>query len=99
MSHNFGKLLYRTNFKYSQPELSLHQGVGFGQYSKPNFGFKTLEKGFYESGLYIDNIVRIPYAGVAYLGAGAGFFYRYGPNALPSTDQNLAFRWGVNLSF
>ena len=103
LSHNFGKLLFRSNFKYSQPELSLHQGIGYGKLANPenhqNLAFKTLEKGYYESGLYVNNLVRVPYAGVMYMGLGAGVFYRYGANALPQINQNIAFKWGLWASF
>ncbi len=48
--------------------------------------FKTLNKGFFESGLEINQI---------YKGFGFTGFYRYGPNQLPRFDDNLA----VKLSF
>ena len=48
--------------------------------------FKTLEKGFLESGVEANQI---------YKGLGLVFFYRYGPNALPHFEDNLA----IKLSF
>ena len=103
LAHNFGKLLYRSTFKYSQPEVSIHQGIGYGSLSNASahqkIDFKTLEKGYFESGLYVNNIVRIPYANVMYLGVGAGVFYRYGNNAFAETKENFALRWGLVASF
>ena len=103
LAHNFGKLLYRSTFKYSQPEVSIHQGIGYGSLSNAaahqKIDFKTLEKGYFESGLYVNNIVRIPYANVMYLGVGAGVFYRYGNNAFAETKENFALRWGIVASF
>jgi hypothetical protein len=64
----------------SNPEL--HEGVPF----------KTLEDGFFESGLVFDNLIRFNILNTGYLGIGAGVFYRYGANHLPIEDQNWAFK-------
>lgn len=92
-SHNFGSLLFKTEkFK---PHLVLHQHVGFGSLSNATdhglVSVQTMEKGFFESGLQIDNILRINYLNVAYLGLGAGVNYRYGAYHLPELKDNLAY--------
>jgi hypothetical protein len=48
--------------------------------------YKTLEKGFFESGIELNQI---------YSGFGLTGFYRYGPNQLPKFEDNLA----IKLSF
>lgn len=50
------------------------------------FDYKTLEKGFYESGIELNQI---------YSGFGLSAFYRYGPYQLSSFEDNLA----IKLSF
>lgn len=50
------------------------------------FEYKTLDKGFFESGLEINQI----YSGLGLVG-----FYRYGPNELPRFEDNIA----VKISF
>jgi uncharacterized membrane protein len=50
------------------------------------FNYKTLEKGFYESGIELNQI---------YSGFGLTAFYRYGPYQLSSFEDNLA----IKLSF
>ena len=57
-----------------------------------------MEKGLFESGIMIDQILRINYVNIAYLGIGGGIFYRYGPNRLPTQKENLAFKVSINFS-
>ncbi|MBC8045421.1 MAG: carboxypeptidase-like regulatory domain-containing protein, partial [Fimbriimonadaceae bacterium] len=75
-SHNFGSLLFqRKKFK---PEIIAHQNIGFGTLSHPEYHqlieFKPMKKGFYESGIQSNNIVRVNYSNIAYIGLGGGVF-------------------------
>lgn len=103
LTHNLGRLLYKSNSKYFQPEVLLAQNMGFGTLRNPAYHqdipFKTMEKGYYESGIIINNLVRIPYINMAYIGLGAGVFYRYGPNSFSNNLQNLAVKASVTLTF
>ena len=88
---NFGKL-YKS--KFSAPEFSLVTALGWGSLeNKENhqgITFNTMEKGFYESGLVLDNILAYKL-----LGVGAGAFYRYGDYAFDKTSENIAVRVSV----
>lgn len=64
-----------------------------------NLDFKTMEKGFFESGLLINNIVRVNYYNIVYLGLGGGAFIRYGPYAEVKTEDNLAYKLSLVLTF
>ncbi|WP_192821546.1 DUF5686 and carboxypeptidase-like regulatory domain-containing protein [Rufibacter sp. LB8] len=103
LTHNFGKLLYKGQNKYFQPELVFTQNVGFGQLKNmgqhEGISFKTMEKGFFESGLSVDNLVRFPYLNVYYLGLGAGVFYRYGEYAVARQLDNFALKATFSFSF
>ncbi|MDX2249292.1 MAG: DUF5686 family protein [Bacteroidia bacterium] len=97
---DFGTLLFQTpQFK---PQISLVQGIGYGWLPNPErhqgFEFKTMEKGYYESGLLINQIIRLNYVNIAYMGLGGGIFYRYGVYQLPDVKQNLAFKVSVSFS-
>ncbi|GAA4417764.1 hypothetical protein GCM10023187_50560 [Nibrella viscosa] len=100
--HNFGRLLFRLKTRYSQPEVSLSQHIGFGQLSdrKPHepLAFKTLENGYYESGLSLYNLLRFPFMQSLYMGLGGSVFRRWGPNQLPLARDNYAYRLTVTLS-
>jgi len=87
---DFGSLLFKTN-KF-HPEIAIEHNIAFGNLSSPELhqgiDFKTLEKGFFEGGLIVNNLVRFNYLNMGYLGLGIGVFYRYGPNALPTFKEN-----------
>ncbi len=88
--HDFGSLLFKS--KKFKPEIVLATNIGFGSLSKPELQrgieFKTMEKGYYESGLIINNILK----STNIMGMGFGVFYRYGPYALPETKDNFAYK-------
>jgi hypothetical protein len=102
LNHNFGRLT-TTKSKYFRPELSLSQNLGVGSLhnmkAHEGITFATLEKGFFESGVMLSNILRFQYAKILYYGLGAGAFYRYGNYALPSSGDNLVFKLIISAGF
>ncbi len=99
-AHNFGSLLFHAG-KF-RPMFTVVQNIGWGTLSNPEYHqqieFKTKEKGFYESGLQIDNLVKMNYLNVGYLGFGIGGYYRYGPYALDKATDNMAFKISMTFS-
>lgn len=97
LNHNFGSLLFRTN--WFQPEISLFHAMSYGTLQNPEFhnnlDFKTLEDGYYESGVVLSNIFHIEFFKVGYMGFGGGVFYRYGPNQLPNEHENWAAKISI----
>jgi hypothetical protein len=79
-----------TLFKNVKPSLVLVTRMAWGNldHSEQHVGinYKTLNKGFFESGIELNQI---------YKGLGLTGFYRYGPNQLPRFEDNIA----VKLSF
>jgi hypothetical protein len=49
--------------------------------------FKTLEHGFFETGIEANRLYTS-----AFLGFGIGFYYRYGANSLPNFEDNFALK-------
>ncbi|MCC6691656.1 MAG: hypothetical protein IT235_09000 [Bacteroidia bacterium] len=88
-SHNFGSRLF--HIKKFRPRISVVSKVGFGQLSTSenhyNIPVKTMEKGYYESGVVFDNLLKINFTRL-----GVGCFYRYGPYANSSFDENIAMK-------
>ncbi len=94
--HNFGKLIFRKD-KF-QPEFVLHQNVAFGwsnekQYFK-NQDIIVPEKGYFESGISINNIINLKVNSV-----GIGAFYHYGPYSSKDFYSNIALKWGITFPF
>ena len=77
--HDFGYLLFKGK-KWFHPEFALSQNIGFGWLDHPEKyiyvkdNLKTMDLGFYESGLLVNNLVNLK----AYT-IGLGVFYRWGP--------------------
>ncbi|WP_266367215.1 DUF5686 and carboxypeptidase-like regulatory domain-containing protein [Tellurirhabdus rosea] len=100
--HNFGRLLVRPKNQHFQPEIGLVQNVAWGtlETRAPHepLTFGTLERGFYESGLKLSNLLRARYGSAFWLGVGVGAFYRWGPYQKPLLRENLALRLNIQFS-
>ena len=87
--HCFGKL--RRNKRYN-PKIVLCQNIGFGWLKHPenHYGveFKTMEKGYFESGIVVEDLLVL----MKYLSFGLGVFYRYGAYARDNQLDNFAFK-------
>jgi len=96
VSHDFGKLLFRS--KYFNPQPVLVTGIAFGSLQHPenhlDLDVKGYEKGYFESGLLINKILNL---GVSNIGIGA--FYRYGYYSLPAWKENLALKLSIGFLF
>lgn len=88
-THSFEKLLFRIG--KNRPVLALHENIGFGSMSNPaqhiNMPYKTMDKGYYESGVTVDNILKSGFTSL-----GFGVYYRYGPYAFDSYKDNFALK-------
>ncbi|MCL2435689.1 MAG: DUF5686 family protein [Lentimicrobiaceae bacterium] len=91
--HNFGRMTQNKKFS---PRIIFCQGIGFGGLRSPEshigINFKTMEKGYFESGLMIGDLLVIK----GLLSFGVGAFVRYGAYYLPKpqykTIDNFAFK-------
>lgn len=97
LSHDFGKLLFRT--KHFEPEFVIATHVGFAWLKNQvpehhNIELRSFERGYFESGLLINNILNLQFYTL-----GLGAFYRYGPYAHKSFQQNLALRMNMVFLF
>lgn len=94
LRYDFRTFIKKGKFK---PELSLVSNGYFGKLSHPeyhqNITFTIPDKGYYESGLMINQLIRSNISGI-----GVGAFYRYGPYQLPKNIDNFAFKLTFTLS-
>jgi hypothetical protein len=79
-------------FKKVKPSLVLVTRMVWGNMKNPErhlgIDYKTLDQGFFESGIELNQI---------YKGIGLTSFYRYGPNQLPRFEDNLAIKFSFVL--
>jgi hypothetical protein len=93
---NFESLLFRSG--RFRPEVIFVTNAGFGTLSNSDnhlfIEAKAPEKGFYESGLLLNNLYR-----KFFTGYGLGVFYRYGPYSFERPVDNFAFKltFGISL--
>ncbi|SIQ72186.1 DUF5686 and carboxypeptidase-like regulatory domain-containing protein [Pontibacter lucknowensis] len=97
LRQDLGKRLLNT--KLFKPDLVLVQNMGIGdlRQSIPDLEpleYSNMRKGFFESGLMLNNIISSAFSGV-----GVGAFYRYGPYALPQAKDNLKLKLTATLAF
>lgn len=95
-SHNFQSFLFRHN--HFRPELKLVSHAGWGMLDNPGshyfVSYKTMSKGYYESGLEINSLLKSGFFRI-----GVGGYYRYGPYSLSRPKDNLAIKLTITTSF
>ena len=98
--HELGTLL--LNAKNFKPRVFLHHNMAWGDIDNPGdhngLVFARMHRGYMESGLHVDQIVRFNYFNVGYGGLGAGVFYRHGTYALDNPADNWAFKVSFTFS-
>jgi hypothetical protein len=102
LEHNFGNLLLQ--FGDFKPQLKLYQAVGFGwldnQQAHEGLALQDMRQGYYESGVMLSDIIRLPMLNIGYFGLGAGLFVRYGPYAHSKRFlDNVVYKIDMTTSF
>ena len=97
LSHNFSGMLWKTESKWFKPELTIATNIGWGTMrgmeNATALNFKTMDKGYFESGFVVKGLLDLSLVKV-----GLGAFYRYGPYSLPTVWENLALKWSATFS-
>lgn len=102
IEHNFGNLLFQIgSFK---PQLKLYQAAGIGWLQNAavhqGLDLKDMSKGYFESGIMLSDLIRLPILNIGYFGIGAGVFVRYGPYAHTSNFlDNVVYKIDMTTSF
>ncbi|HTB05740.1 MAG TPA: DUF5686 family protein [Bacteroidia bacterium] len=88
-SHDF--MSYLFHLKHFRPHVKIVSHAGWGSLDYPSthyfYTFKTMDKGYYESGIELNNLIRS-----SFFRLGFGTYYRYGPYAFSNTSDNFAFK-------
>ncbi len=95
LRHDFKSLLFKK--EWFQPKFVIVTNLGYGKLKNTqahnNISYKTMEKGYYESGLLINNIFKQSISSI-----GIGVFYRYGPYSFDKIGQNFAYKLSIYYS-
>ncbi len=93
-THNFGKLLLRTN-KF-EPEFLVATNIAWGDLDGQDISrhqgvsMNSMEKGYFESGLLINKLLDLKLYNL-----GLGAFYRYGPYGFDDAMDNFAVKISI----
>lgn len=88
-------LNWKTKLKWFAPQLSIHHAMGVGSMQNRTqhlADFKTMEKGYYESGIILDKLYISGFSTF-----GLGVFTNYGAYSHPKFEKNLTFK--ISLGF
>ncbi len=91
LRHNFSPWLFGERYT-KKPAFIFAQNIGVGRLNdqyKAQFNLTDYREGFFESGIEINNLLRMNF-----LSWGAGVYYRYGPYRLSRTSDNFAYKFG-----
>ena len=91
--HNFGDLLFQ--YRKFNPQINLVHNTGWGDVKNTNdlaFKFKKKNNVYVESGLILNNLLKMKIVNIAYAGFGVGVFYRYGYYANPELKDNITVK-------
>ena len=79
-----------------QPEFVIYTGLGWGNKVDHNnhlyTDFSTYEKGYFESGVKLINVIKSGFSGI-----GIGGFYRYGYYASSNPKDNFVVKVTLNI--
>jgi hypothetical protein len=95
LRHNFKDLLLKSE-KF-RPKFMLVHNMLWGKLDhveSHNVPIKSASKGYYESGLQVDNLYSSGFSSL-----GLGFFYGYGPYHRPDFLDNFALKLSTSLNF
>jgi len=97
---NLGRLF---NSKYSAPELILHQAFGIGGLNNSDsyvgVSVQPYDKGYWESGIHFENLLKTEVAGLFTIGGGVGAYTNYGAYAQEDFMDNTALKLSVDIGF
>ncbi len=95
--HNFGSLMF--NKGRFRPEFGFALNAGWGQLNLENpeeihqrIEISDYSRGYYETGLLVNNLLKAKILGLVKGGLGIGIFYNFGYYAQPKIYDNMAFR-------
>ncbi|MCB0532552.1 MAG: carboxypeptidase-like regulatory domain-containing protein [Lewinellaceae bacterium] len=96
-AQEIGPVLYQH--KRSSPFLTLLQHAAWGDLARSDLhhdvGFRAATPALLESGIQLDNLLRLNYVNLAHIGLGGAVFYRWGGLGSEKWQDNFSFRMSL----
>ena len=97
--HNFGSILWQS--RWSSPEPIIYQNSGIGELHHLEVhalvALQTIDKGYHEAGVGLNNLLRFNYFNWGMMELGVGGYYRYDSNRHHHEKKNVAVRMNAFL--
>jgi hypothetical protein len=93
----FAFLPLKNKTSFTEPQFIIHSAAGVGEMRNQqlhNHTFNVHEKGFYEAGLIVDNLIILGSSGF-----GIGVFHRFGAYAFPEMKDNFVYKLSLKFNF
>ena len=91
-------LPFKNETSWTEPQIILHSAAGYGALANRtdhhNINFSVPDKGFFESGIIVDNLFKWMFNGF-----GLGAFYRYGNYAFDDWKDNFVYKVSYKFNF
>ncbi len=103
--HDFGTLLGKTRSKVFRPRISIAQSFGWSKLNRPELHASSeidildMRKGYFESGLVIEDIFRTEFLHTFFLGLGGGIYGAYGNSVHRSFEDTLTPKIRITATF
>jgi hypothetical protein len=103
--HDFGTLLGKTRSKVFRPRISVAQSFGWSKLNRPELHASSelqildMSKGYFESGLIIEDVIRIEYKKLIFIGFGGGVYGAYGNSVQKPFKDTLTPKIRISGSF
>ena len=103
--HDFGTLLGKTRSKVFRPRIAVSQSFGLSKLNhrdwhvSEDFDILDMQRGYFESGLVVEDIIRIEIFNLYFLGIGGGIYGAYGESVQKSFGKTLTPKIRVSVSF
>ena len=103
--HNFGTLLGKTHSKIFLPRISVAQSFGWSKLNRPELHASSdplvcdMHRGYFESGLIVEDIIRIKYLNLFFFGLGGGVYGAYGVSVQKPFMETLTPKIRITATF
>ena len=103
--HDFGTLLFKTQSTVFRPRIAVAQSLGWSKLNRPErhispeINILDMQKGYFESGVMIEDVIRLELLKMFFFGIGGGVYGAYGGGVQKDFVKTLTPKVRVTMSF